>query len=74
MLELKWMDVDMKNQRLYLRETKNGVLRILPIPESALMVLRSLPRGGPGDAIFAGVDPTFLSVYTKRVFKRLKIA
>jgi len=34
MLELKWMDVDMKNQRLYLRETKNGVLRILPIPET----------------------------------------
>lgn len=73
MLSLRWMDVDMKNRRLYLRETKNGALRILPIPESALTVLRSLPQGAPGDAVFAGVDPTFLSVYTKRVFKRLKI-
>jgi integrase len=73
MLALRWMDVDMKNRRLYLRETKNGALRILPIPESALTVLRSLPQGAAKDAVFAGVDPAFLSVYTKRVFKRLGI-
>ena len=36
MLALRWMDVDMSHRRLYLRETKNGALRILPIPESAL--------------------------------------
>jgi integrase len=47
MLSLRWMEVDMKNRRLYLRETKNGALRILPIPESALTVLRSLPGGQP---------------------------
>ena len=74
MLSLRWMDVDMKNRRLYLRETKNGNLRILPIPESALTVLHSLPESAPGDAVFAGVDPAFLSVYTKRVFKRLGIS
>jgi integrase len=73
MLSLRWMDVDLKNRRLYLRETKNGALRILPIPESALTVLRSLPEGKSGDPVFAGVDPAFLSVYTKRVFKRLGI-
>jgi integrase len=65
------MDVDMKNRHLYLRETKNGTLRILPIPDAALMVLNSLPQGAPGDAVFAGVDPAFLSVYTKRVLKRI---
>ncbi len=73
MLSLRWMDVDMKNRRLYLRETKNGALRILPIPESALTVLRSLPQGSAGDSVFAGVDPAHLSVYAKRVFKRLGI-
>jgi integrase len=36
-------------------------------------VLRSLPQGAAGDPVFAGVDPAFLSVYTKRVFKRLGI-
>ena len=71
MLALKWADVDVKNRRLYLRETKNGALRILPIPESALVVLRSLPQGDPGDAVFAGVDAAHLSVYCKRVLSRI---
>lgn len=73
MLSLRWMDADMKNRRFYLRETKNGALRILPIPESALTVLRSLPKGAAGDTVFARVDPDHLSVYTKRVFARLGI-
>ena len=46
-------------------------LGILPIPESALVVLRSLPQGGPGDAVFAGVDAAHLSVYCKRVLTRI---
>ena len=71
MLALKWADVDAKNRRLYLRETKNGALRILPIPESALVVLRSLPQGVAGDPVFAGVNPAHLSVYCKRVLKRI---
>jgi integrase len=33
----------------------------------------SPPQGKSGDLVFAGVDPAFLSVYTKRVFKRLGI-
>ena len=74
MLSLRWMDVDMSNRRLYLRETKNGALRILPIPKFALTVLRCLPGGAPGDSVFAGVDPSQLSVYTKRVFHRLGIS
>ncbi len=61
----------MNNWRLSLRKTKSGALRILPIPESALIVLRSLPQGGPGDAVFAGVNPAHLSVYCKRVLKRI---
>jgi integrase len=73
MLSLRWMDVDVTNRRLYLRETKNGALRILPISETALAVLQSLPEGAPGATVFAGVDAACLSVYTKRVFKRLGI-
>jgi integrase len=73
MLSLKWMDVDLKNRRLYLRETKNGALRILPLSASALMILHSLPTGAAADTVFAGVDAAMLSVYTKRVFKRLGI-
>lgn len=73
LLSLRWMDVDLKNRRLYLRETKNGALRILPLSAAAMRVLGSLPEGAAGDPVFAGVDGANLSVYTKRVFSRLGI-
>lgn len=73
MLSLRWMDVDLKNRRLYLRETKNGALRILPLSSAALQVLGSLTPGTASEPVFAGVDAAQLSVYTKRVFKRLGI-
>lgn len=39
------MDVDLEKRRLYLCETKNGALRILPLPGATLQVLASLPEG-----------------------------
>ena len=73
MLSLRWMDVDKANRRVYLRETKNGALRILPLSDAALTVLGSLPDGPAAALVFAGVDAAKLSVYTKRVFERLGI-
>lgn len=73
LLSLRWMDVDIKQRRLYLRETKNGALRVLPLSAAALQVLGSLPPGEASSSVFAGVDAANLSVYTKRVFKRLGI-
>jgi len=37
-------------------------------------VLDSLPEGAAGDLVFAGVEASQVSVYTKRVFHRLGIA
>jgi integrase len=74
LLSLRWLDVDQEKRLLYLRETKNGALRVLPIPEAALAVLHSLPEGAPNDKVFAGVDPANLSVTTRRVFKNVGIA
>jgi integrase len=48
-------------------------LRILPLSAAALQVLGSLPPGEASASVFAGVDAANLSVYTKRVFKRLGI-
>jgi integrase len=73
LLSLKWMDVDYPNRRLYLRETKNGALRILPLSDAAIKVLRALPSGKAGDPVFAGVDGQKLSVYTRRLFQSLGI-
>lgn len=35
------MDVDLGKRRLYLRETQNGTLRVLPFSDSATAVLNS---------------------------------
>jgi integrase len=73
MLALRWKDVDKPNRPLYLRDTKNGALLILQMPEAALVVLASLAEGGPGDMVFASVDPAKLSVYTTRVFAKIGV-
>jgi len=73
LLSLRWIDVDQEKRLLYLHETKNGALRVLPIPDAALTVLHSLPQGAPTDKVFAGVDPANLSVTTRRIFKNLGI-
>jgi len=74
LLSLRWMDADLAGRRIYLRETKNGSLRVLALNELVFEVLASLPPGAPEEAVLAGVDPQKLSVYTKRLFVRLGIA
>lgn len=73
LLGLRWTDVDLAGRRIYLRETKNGSLRVLALNELAFRVLASLPQGVPGDVVLAGVDPQKLSVYTRRLFAGLGI-
>ena len=73
LLGLRWTDVDLAGRRVYLRETKNGSLRVLALNELAFRVLASLAPGAPGDVVLAGVDPQKLSVYTRRLFAGLGI-
>jgi len=73
LLGLRWKDVDLKGRRVYLHETKNGDLHVVPLNELALRVLVSLPEGGPEDVVLPGVDRQKLSVYTERLFKKLGI-
>jgi integrase len=73
LLSLHWTDVDLENRRLYLRETKNGSLRVLPLNELAFRLLTTLPQSTPGTLVLDGVDGQKLSVYTRRLFQRLGI-
>ncbi|AXC09635.1 Integrase [Acidisarcina polymorpha] len=68
LLSLRWIDVDIPNRRLYLRETKNGSLRVLVLNELAALVLMSLPVGQPSGPVFGDVDAHKLTVYTRRLF------
>jgi integrase len=73
LLALRWTDVDLENRRLYLRETKNGSLRVLPLNDLAFRLFATLPQSAPGDPVLVGVDGQRLSVYTRRLFKSLGI-
>ena len=74
LLGLRWMDVDLEGRRVYLRETKNGSLRVLALNGLALSVFGSLAQGAPADAVLPNVDGQKLSVYTRRLFAGLGIA
>lgn len=73
LLRLAWKDVDFSNKRLYLAETKNGTLRIVPLNGLAIQVLQSLPQGDPDELVFPALDGAKLSVYTRRVFAAVGI-
>jgi integrase len=73
LLGLQWKDVDIDGRRVYLRETKNGYIRVVPLNKSAYRVFACLPAGEPGDAVLPGVDAQKLSVYTERLFRKLGI-
>ena len=74
LLGLRWVDVDLEGRRVYLRETKNGSLRVLALNALAINVPASLPEGAPGDLVLPGVDAQKLSVYTRRLFAGVGIA
>jgi integrase len=73
LLGLRWTDLDLLNRRAYLRETKNGSLRVVPLNDMALRLLADLPQSSPEGLVLAGVDGQKLSVYTRRLFRRLGI-
>ncbi|MBK7142036.1 MAG: site-specific integrase [bacterium] len=46
LLNLKWADVDLKQRLLFVRQSKNGEKREIPIAETLLKVLNALERTG----------------------------
>ena len=49
LLGLRWTDVDLPNRRVYLRETKNGSLRVLALNDlAAACAGQACPRAGHG--------------------------
>ncbi len=68
-LSLHWRDVDLAGRRLFLRETKNGSMRVIALNDLAHGVIASLPAGRPVDLLLSGVEGNRLSQYTKRLFK-----
>jgi len=75
-LNLRWLDVDLAQCRLFLPQTKNGEGRIVYLNEGARAVLSSVPREPESsitNKIFGGLSPEQVSVTFVRVCRSLKI-
>jgi integrase len=73
LLSLRWLDVDLPNRRLYLRETKNSSLRVLVLNELAMQVIASLPPRESSALVFSGVEAQHLTDCTRRIFRKTGI-
>src|SRR5262249_38829995 len=70
---LRYLDVDLANRRILLPQTKNGESRVVYLNEMAVMVLRSMPEGAPGDLIVSDWTPGQVTVAFGRLIRVLKI-
>src|SRR5262245_54282512 len=71
-LGLRYLDVDLSNKRVLLPQTKNGEGRIVYLNEMAMMVLRSMPEGRPGDRVFADWDGVRVTSAFEKARRELK--
>jgi integrase len=77
-LGLRWLDVDLTNSRILLRQTKNGEGRIVYLNNSAATALRSIrfnTETSPTVLVFSEISsPRQVSVAFARLCRSLKIA
>lgn len=76
-LGLRWLDVDMKGNRILLPQTKNGQGRIVYLNKQAAQVLDSQPPGAPTEHVFPvsdNVTPESVSLAFMRACRRVGIA
>jgi integrase len=76
LLGTRWVDVDLANSIIHLRQTKNGDARPVYLNELALTVLRSLPGsdGHQPTSLFPGITPEQVSMAFRRTCRKLGIA
>jgi integrase len=75
-LGLRWLDIDLEQNRILLRQTKNGEGRVVYLNKSGVAALRSLacaPNLSATDLVFPSVSPAQVSVAFSRVCKKRNI-
>jgi integrase len=74
-LGLRWLDVDLKHNRILLPQTKNGEGRIVYLNKTAELAIRSLrPTAKSTDPVFAAIEGSQVSMHFLRICRRLGIA
>jgi integrase len=67
LLKLRWEHIDLNRRTAHLPDTKNGESRTVPLSETAVSTLRSLPRSITGD-----VFPNYTRNAVKKAFVRAR--
>lgn len=73
LLGLRWKDVDFKGRMIYLETTKNHERRVLPMNDTVVRALKSLPVHLHEEHIFHGITGDMLSKAFERACKRAGI-
>jgi integrase len=67
---LSWRDIDVRHRTITLRTNKNNELQVIPLNETALAVLQTLPRHLDTDRAFPGVNGNMVSMAFRRACQR----
>jgi integrase len=70
---LKWKDIDFKEKRITLMETKNNDLRTIFMNDVLIRVLKALPVQLHSEKVFTGINGNMVSVAFERACKRANI-
>jgi integrase len=74
---LRWLDLDLPNQRILLPQTKNGEGRIVYLNQLAMTVMTSLPcrdAANPTAKLFSEITPDRITTGFRKVCVKLEIA
>jgi len=72
-LNLRWKDIDFKERRLLLEQTKNNERRVIPMNESLYQAFKSLPVHLHQEKVFPDINGSMVTVAFKRACKRAEI-
>jgi len=72
-LNLQWKDIDFKERRILLEQTKNNERRVIPMNETLYQVLKSFPVHLHQEKVFPDINGNMVTVAFERACKRAGI-
>ena len=72
LLSARWTDIDLEQRTWRIPTTKAGRSHLLPLPQHAIEILRSLPSRGKNEFVFPGDGATGHLVEPKKAWQRIR--
>jgi len=72
-MNLCWRNIDFKERRILIEQTKNNERRVIPMNETLYQVLKSIPVHLHEEKVFPGINANMVTVAFERACKRAGI-